>query len=307
MKHGHTMKAVARRTGLSPQLIRMWERRYQAVVPDRTTTGRRIYSDDDINRLALLKRATLVGESIGQIAGLSDDDLVRLVEDSGVAVPVAEPSNGSGGAEHYLQSSLRAIEALDARTLESILLGALASMGQGAFLQQVVTPLLTSTGDRWAEGRLKVAHEHLVSAVVRSMLGGMILTHQTDDRGPAIVLTTPSGQHHELGILMASVTASSAGWRPVYLGPNMPAEEIASSAGEKQARAVGLSLIYPSDDTRLPIELKKLARLLPDDTTLIAGGQALEGYGQVLSEIDAIHVHDLSEFRHHLDRLRGNK
>ena len=67
----YSIKVVARRTGLSPHVIRAWERRYGAVEPERSATGRRLYSDTEIERLQALERATRAGHSIGQIAQLS--------------------------------------------------------------------------------------------------------------------------------------------------------------------------------------------------------------------------------------------
>ncbi|UCG61313.1 MAG: cobalamin B12-binding domain-containing protein [Candidatus Zixiibacteriota bacterium] len=304
MEARHTMKSVARRTGLSPQLIRMWERRYRAVVPERTSTGRRVYTDSDINRLRLLRQATLAGESIGQVAGLSDSELVSLVQETATAPVGAVELQNPDSPLDYLKRALVSVDQLDADSLEANLLKALTALGRVAFLEEVVAPLLEATGERWARGNFKVAHEHLVSAVVRSLLGGMVLTRPPDEPGPAIVLTTPSGQHHEFGILMASIMASSSGWWPVYLGPNLPAEEIAAAALEKKARAIALSIIYPHDDPHLPMELRKLARLLGDNVKLIVGGRANEAYERTLTEIGAVRLKNLTDLRTQLEVLR---
>src|SRR5919107_4915681 len=74
----HPMRVVTRRTGLSADVLRVWEKRYGVVTPSRSDTGRRLYSDTDIERLRLLHRATLAGRSIGQVAGLSTPALLEL-------------------------------------------------------------------------------------------------------------------------------------------------------------------------------------------------------------------------------------
>lgn len=304
MEVRHTMKSVSKRTGLTPQLIRMWERRYKAVVPDRTSTGRRVYSDEDIRRLVLLKQATQAGESIGQIAGLPDEELLNLAGPVAPSIRTGEDVQSAESTLGYLQECLTAVGQFDAVSLESSLLRALNNLGQATFLEEVVAPLLEATGERWANGNFKVAHEHLVSAVVRSLLGGMTLTQPPDKNSPVIVLTTPAGQYHEFGILMASIVAASSGWQPVYLGPNMPAHEIASAVSEKNARAVALSVIYPHDDPRLPMELQKLGKSLTADVKIIVGGRAHEAYDKVLREIGAVRARSLTEWRHQLDLLR---
>ncbi|HPC11710.1 MAG TPA: MerR family transcriptional regulator, partial [candidate division Zixibacteria bacterium] len=75
----YPIRVVAAKTGLSAHLIRMWERRYGAVEPSRTNTRRRLYSESDVRRLTLLRRATQAGAAIGQIATLPEDDLESLV------------------------------------------------------------------------------------------------------------------------------------------------------------------------------------------------------------------------------------
>jgi len=300
------MKVVARRTGLSPHLIRMWERRYRAVVPDRTDTGRRLYSDADIRRLSLLRQATEAGESIGQIASLSLEDLARLIDGSPEYRTQVKPPEDTPGAQDFLGRGLKATIALDSGELEAIMLEASLALGQQAFLENILMPLLNRTGELWERGDLKISQEHLASAVVRSLLGSTALTQQSDQHGPLLLTTTPSGQRHEFGALAASVTAVSVGWRSTYLGPDLPAEEIASAAKVKGARAVALSLVYPGDDPRVPLELRKLARLLDKRVALLAGGRAAPGYHDVLNEIGALLVHDLTELRATLNRLRNS-
>lgn len=303
----HSMKVAARRSGLTPGLIRMWERRYQAVVPGRTATGRRLYSEEDINRLTLLRRATQAGESISQLATLSDTDLEALLNDIGFEEPAVRTGGTAQSPLDFVEAGMNAVRQLDETALESILLRGMSSLGQPVFLQEVVAPLLNQTGQQWAEGTLKIVHEHLLSAVVRSVLGGSLIAQQADDNRPAIVVTTPVGQHHEFGILMAALMAANAGWRAVYLGANVPAEDIAAAVTASVAPAVALSLVYPTDDPRLGMELGKLSRLLRKDTRLIVGGPALSAYDDILTGVGALRVKDLSDLKSALDSIRTSQ
>jgi methylmalonyl-CoA mutase cobalamin-binding domain/chain len=122
-----------------------------------------------------------------------------------------------------------------------------------------------------------------------------------------VVVTTPPGQVHEIGALMVAATATSEGWRVVYLGANLPTEEIAAAVLHSNARALALSIVYPVDDTRLPDELRRLDRVLPPHVTVLAGGRAIEEYAAVLDEIGAVAVHSLMELRLELEQLRMNK
>jgi DNA-binding transcriptional MerR regulator/methylmalonyl-CoA mutase cobalamin-binding subunit len=304
MKHKHPIRVVARRTGLSPHLIRMWERRYGAVEPDRTESNRRLYSDEDIERLLLLKVATEAGESIGQIAGLSERDLLDLVRSTRQEEPALAPVEDRLSAESYLRSCLEAVSKFDSQLFESRLLQASAVLGQQSLLNDLLIPLLYRIGEMWSDGSIRVAHEHLASTVVRSLLGSMMSAIRLEDNAPRFIATTPAGQFHEFGALMASVTAASLGWRVMYLGPNMPVEDIAAATKGTSARVVGLSLVYPPDDRRLDLELRKLRHLVGEDVVIVAGGRAVPGYAAILDELGILKINDLAELRTELENTR---
>ncbi len=304
MDYKHPIKVVALRTGLSPHVIRIWERRYKAVTPDRTPTNRRTYSDGDIDRLILLKHATEAGESIGQIAGLSDDELRELVNISVEYPPPAVSVNNSGKTGEYLEQSLKAAMDLDSDDLERILREASSELTQPVLLEGVLEPLMLKIGDYWREGKLRVVHEHMASAIIRTFLGNMIGAYKPSQSAPILIVTTPSGQNHEFGALMATITAFSVGWRAIYLGPNIPSEEIANAVQRVKADAVALSIIYPADDPRLATELRKLRNMLGDKIEILVGGRSKNGYSEILEQIGVTMVENLAELSARLEAIR---
>ena len=122
-----------------------------------------------------------------------------------------------------------------------------------------------------------------------------------------MVSATPRGQDHELGAMIASVVAASAGWKVVYLGPNLPVEEIAAVADSLKAKVVALSIIYPNDDPQLKKDILNLKQMLPENISLIVGGRAAGGYLDVLDEINAIVIKDTKQFKIELEAVRENK
>lgn len=307
MKDLHPIKVVARRTGLSAHVIRAWEKRYQAVTPRRTETNRRVYSGDDIERLILLRRATLGGRSIGQVAPLPTEELRELVladESAQRLAPGGDRKETS--VTPLLQQSLEAVERLDSESLRASLERASVSLSRPALVQEVIAPLLHQVGEAWRDGTLRVAHEHLASALVRTFLGNMNGGFPHTQETPNLVVTTPAGQLHELGALLVATTGASEGWRVTYLGPNLPADEIASAVEQSEARALALSLVYPPDDPHLKDELRLLTKLVsPSSVSLLVGGRAAGGYTDVLEEIGAVHLADLDTLRSHLESLRS--
>ena len=305
---GHSIKVVVRRTGLSAHVIRVWEKRYQAVVPARTETNRRVYSDEDIARLQWLQQAVQAGQSIGRIAHLSTPELMKLVRAEQAAAPLVQrPTDGESEEKdpgEHLAQALVAVQELDSVSLEEQLVRASIALSQQHLLEEVVQPLMERIGQMWQEGTLRVSDEHMASAVVRSFIGNIRASFQVSEAAPHVVVTTPAGQLHELGALLASVVATSEGWNSTFLGPNLPAEEIAGAAAQKGAKAVLLSIIYPSDDPHLGGELLKLRRLLGDEIALLAGGRAARHYRRFLDQAGVVTLANLNDLRDSLSSLR---
>ena len=303
---GHPIKVAVRRTGLSAHVIRVWEKRHGAVAPARTATNRRLYSDEDIERLQCLSQAVQAGHSIGRIAALPTAELARLVT-AGAGAPTRGRSGGPGeaaGGGEFLERSLLAVQELDAVSLEGHLARASVALGQRALLEQVVQPLMERIGRMWQQGTLRPADEHMATAAVRTFIGSMRAGFQAPAQAPRVVATTPAGQRHELGALLASLAAAAEGWNATFLGPDLPAEEIAGAAARTGARAVLLSIVYPGDDPRLGGELVRLGGLVGDDVALLAGGRAAPQYGPFLHRAGAVTLATLDDLRDSLGQLR---
>ncbi len=307
----HPIGVVVRRTGLKPDLIRAWERRYGAVEPSRSPTGRRLYSDLDIERLALLRLAVQAGRGISHAAALDKDQLRSLIREdqpaAGPARPPAEPEpwTGSATAETILAACLSAVRRLDVTELEIQLERAAVTLSQVHVIERVLVPMMHSVGDLWQQGSLRPAHEHMASAVARSFLGEMRSAYRASSQAPHLIVTTPARQHHELGALIAAATAASEGWNIIYLGPDLPPEDIAAAAHQRGARAIALSITFPPDDSRLADDLRRLRRMLDARIEMVVGGRSARHYSPVLLEVGAHEISDLAEFRRVLAELRA--
>jgi DNA-binding transcriptional MerR regulator/methylmalonyl-CoA mutase cobalamin-binding subunit len=306
-EYQHSIQAVARRTGLSAHVIRIWEKRYGAVTPERTGTNRRLYSDAQIARLTLLREITQAGQSISSMATLPLERLQQIAAAS-VAAPLpasreARPESPPAG---FLPACLDAVRALDSTALEGALRQAELVLGNQGMLQRVAAPLAQTIGSLWREGAITAAHEHFASAVLRHWLTQGAKAYAAGAEAPVLIVTTPSGQLHELGALLVAAAAANLGWRVVYLGASLPAAEIAGAARQQHARAVALSLVYPEDDPNLEGELVRLRELLPGETALLAGGRAMSAQRATLGRIGAVAAEDLAQLGTALDALRQN-
>jgi DNA-binding transcriptional MerR regulator/methylmalonyl-CoA mutase cobalamin-binding subunit len=306
MKAVRTIKFVARQTGLSVHAIRVWERRYGAVQPTRAENNRRLYSEEDVERLRLLHQATQAGHAIGQIARASAAELRRLLrEDLTTRDQVGPAPRGKSRsiADDLLAAALRAVERLDAADLNDLLDRAAVELGSPAVLHKIVAPLAEQVGDRWRAGDLNVAHEHFATAILTGFLNGFARPYPPGKSAPHLVLATPSGQLHELGAIVVAAAARSHGWRATYLGASLPIEEFAGAARSLNPRAVGLSIVFPPDDDLLVADLKKLRKFLPAECAILVGGRSAAAYRTALREIKATRVDQLEHLYATLDKL----
>ena len=296
------IKIVAQITGLTAHVIRIWEKRYGAVVPVRTETNRRLYSKEHIERLILLNDITQSGHSIGNVANMPTETLRELSKNyNDLTAQFPHPSSS------FLDECIVAVRALDSCALEEILKHAMIELGAQGLLQRVVAPLIHKIGEMWSVGTLTAAHEHFASAIISVFLGHAARPFVGITDAPVIIVATPIGQIHELGALLCGAAAANLGWHVVYLGSNLTAAEIAGAARQKCARAVALSLVYPGDDPRIADELKWLRELLPPEIKIIVGGRAMPDYNDILEKIDAWQVTDLAQLSSTLEKLRKPK
>jgi MerR family transcriptional regulator, light-induced transcriptional regulator len=312
----HPIGVVAERTGVSVHVLRAWERRYAVVVPQRTETGRRLYSDADVQRLRLLRELTDRGRTIGQVAPLSTAALRRLLsEDEAeraaavargpllyegqLAGEAAAPARGgtpeastsveplSGRDVHHpaaaalsemtVHAAVEAAGRMDATRLSMVLTRAVVSLRPPEFISMVAVPLLESVGRAWQEGRLHPAEEHLVSTVLRRVLGWLLDATEPASGAPVLLATTTAGERHEFGALLAAAIAVDEGWRVVYPGPDLPGVEIARAARRVGASLVALSVVF-GGRAQFESELRDLREALgPDVPVVVGGGAAMRG------------------------------
>jgi DNA-binding transcriptional MerR regulator len=269
---------VARLTGVSPDLLRAWERRYQAVEPIRTEGGTRRYRRSDIARLRLLKNAVDSGLRIGEVAQLSSEELeARLA------------SNERLLDRGPLEEVLSALDRLDGIAAEQLISAQMSMLGPVRFAREFALPLLHAIGEAWLDERICIASEHLGSALLRSLLGSALRPTSAHRGAPVVVFGTLPGERHEIGLLVAAITALGAGASPLYLGADLPAEELAHAAKTTKAAALALSAVV-TEPADLTMALAHLRELVPGSIEIWVGGPLCGEIEQVagVSAIDSL-------------------
>lgn len=261
----YSIGTTARLTGLSADTLRAWERRHAAITPEHTVRGR-LYSDDDLARLRLLRAVIERGHTIGAVATRSNDVLQRLA-----AAPRRPAAGGRVPERVSLNALAEAIARYDHDRLARQLSRLSFALSPRDFVFDAVLPLLARVGDDWTAGRLRPAQEHLLSASMRDALG-TLLRSVARETPPRFVFATPPGERHEFGILSAAVLAASRGFGVLYLGPDLPPEDLAHAARRVHPHAVVVALTMSGAPEA---DLQSLRKHLPTVVELWAGGAAL--------------------------------
>jgi hypothetical protein len=250
---------LSRRTGISPQLLRTWERRYGLLLPARSPAGYRLYSEADEARIRRMRAY--------QAGGLSAAEAARA------AIRAAEPLAGlpAGWPGPDGAAALAAaLGAFDEPASHAVLDRLLADFTVESVLSQVIVPYLHDLGDRWAQGRASVASEDFASNMVRGRLAGLA-RGWGDGHGPQAVLACPPGEHHDLGLLAFGIALHRAGWRVHFLGTDTPTPELA-----RAVRDIGpdMAVLAAVTAERYQPETAGLARLAAAVPLGLAGAGA---------------------------------
>ena len=257
----YPIRAVARLTGISIDTLRAWERRYQAVAPERGGRGR-LYRDADIARLRNLGALVRRGHAIGSIARLDDRQLATLLDQQ-------EPTASGPPPVVDLSGLVEAVDRVDLAAIDAALNRFATLLPASDFIAHAVLPLMRELGVRWQAGTLTSAQEHVVSAAVRTVLGGLLRTSIRGSR-PTVVFATPQGERHELGLLAAAVLSAERGFNVIYLGPELPAQEIAETAIRTGAAAIVLSVTIADAHA----QIDRIRTLAPKAEIFVGGGPA---------------------------------
>ena len=275
----YKIRYVATKTGLKPHVLHSWERRYDAVCPRRNESNSRLYSACDIRRLQLLRLAVQSGHSSSQVAALKNDELAVLTRQqdtfdiASTVVDSGDPSEDD--TRQIVSDALGNIRKLDQASLEKVLERAAVNLPRSKFLNSVVQPLFKQIGELWASGNLKIINERMATLVTRSLLLDMLRSVHVTETAPQLVVAAPVGQWHETGALAVALCAAESGWRPLYFGPNLPAEEIAAAVKKTKSKAIALSISLRINIMIVIREIRKLINYCADRVKIYVGGHGV--------------------------------
>lgn len=259
--------AVERDTGLSKDVLRMWERRYGFPVPERDSKGERCYPAEQVDRLRLIKRLMDQGHRPGKLVTAADETLSAL----GPRHADRRATQDEAG-EEALSDFLKLIKQHDAAGYQQAMQQQLARQGLQGFVQDTIAPLTRRVGEAWEDGSFEVFEEHLFTELTKRLLRQAIAALPAGTRQPRILLTSVPDEPHVLGLLMVEALFALEGAECIPLGTQMPLLEIGRAASAHQANIVALSFSVAFPQRQIGGLLQQLRMVLPTETDLWAGG-----------------------------------
>jgi DNA-binding transcriptional MerR regulator len=249
---------LAKRTGVSPELLRAWEQRYGLLQPTRTPGGFRLYSAADEARIQHMR--SLVSD------GLAAAQAARLILTGAEPAPPTVPASATT-LEDAAGDLTASLDRLDEQAANTALDQLFATYTVETVLQEVVLPYLHRLGERWEAGEVSVAQEHFASNLLRGRLLSLA-QGWGQGQGPRAILACVPGEHHELGLLAFGVALRRRGWRITYLGTDSPIGAVAAISPSLAPAVVVLLGMNPERFLDHAREIEQLAKQVP---VVIAG------------------------------------
>ena len=249
----HRIGEFARRVGVSPELLRAWEQRYGLLSPVRSPGGYRLYTDEDADRVASMRRAL--------------DDGLSAAEAARVALREREQPQEVELLAQAAGRLLSAIGLYDEDSVQAVLDDSLAAYGLEAAIRDLILPTLVEVGDGWERGTLDVSQEHFASNLIRGRLLALARLWGRG-AGPLALLACASGEQHDIGLLSFGLALRTHGWRILFLGANTPAETLQETADTCDPSLV---VVASSDSALLEAEAAGLRRLARNASVALSG------------------------------------
>jgi MerR family transcriptional regulator, light-induced transcriptional regulator len=258
--------AVERDTGLSKDVLRVWERRYGFPQPSRDSNGERVYPEQQVEQLRLIRRLMDAGYRPGKLFAMNRDELAaldarRAASQQGDALPEAHRQ-----IVQYLRNH-------DAQGLRLALSQQLVKQGIQQFAVDTVSALNRTIGERWSTGDLDIFEEHLYTECIRAVMYNAISAMPRHHVEPKMLLTTFPGEPHGLGLLMAEGMLASEGATTISLGTELPIDEIVKAANAFNVHVVCLSFSTAYSAKNAAAGIATLKAALPKSVDIWVGGE----------------------------------
>lgn len=299
--NNHRIHRVAKLTGLSKDVIRVWERRYGLVEPLRSANRYREYTDEDVALLRFLKEELDQGQTIGALAVEGRNSLLQRMRMTSI-------SRQQDVSPHHslLDELISRLDPLDKSRFEQQLNAAVAVIPFEEAVQRILLPLQRRVGELWHEGRVNIAVEHYVTKVIQQKLFSVMNQLPVNEFGPRVLVACPVGEFHEIGAQAVAYLAAARGCHVYYLGPNLPISDLMTLGDSVNPDMVLLSLTDKKSDTETYQLLQDL-KVLSTRWSVGVGGQGTGAIEHLLRGSGIEVLDDLAVLNNRLANLLSTR
>jgi DNA-binding transcriptional MerR regulator len=260
----YSIKDLEHLSGIKAHTIRIWEKRYALLDPERTDTNIRSYSDQDVRRILNVAMLVKNGYKISNVATF---DEVKLQSE------ILRINKYANDPDKDIDQLLFHTVNLDTFGFEAMIDKIIGELGFSKTIQQVIFPFFERIGILWQTGSIFTAHEHFVSNLIRNRLIRETTKFKSNEASKSVLFFLRENEWHELGLLYFNFLAAQAGLRCVYLGQSLPFEDLANLLTANKYDFVCTSFIYAIEKPELELYLANLSLVFNQNKILIAGRQ----------------------------------
>ena len=298
MMNNHRIHRVAKLTGLSKDVIRVWERRFGILKPTRGANRYRNYSDEDVALLRFLKEQLDAGGSIGELAKLGREELLGRARASAPRASFVDNT-----FSRLLRELLSTLNPFDRVIFEKRLNGAVAVVPFEEALHGILLPLQEQVGQLWHDGHIDVAIEHYVTKHIQQKIFSAMNQLPVAEFGAKVIVACPPGEEHDIAALTVAYRCRVRGCRVYYLGANVPVASLANLCGKVEPDLTIISFPLALSDDKVTELVQALADEVSPVSNLAVGGHGAIAMRDIFLKYNITVLEEFAELDHRLDRL----
>ncbi|MBO9310108.1 MAG: MerR family transcriptional regulator [Chloroflexi bacterium] len=289
----YNMKAVEQQTGISAATLRAWERRYTLIQPKRTASGYRLYSERDVALLRWVRRQMEEGLTISRVVAM-----LEAARQHGDTIYI-EPQDASAVLDRhtpqppaeFVQPLVQALISLDTERADEVIEQAFVLFTMPTVYVEVITPALVEIGELWHRGEISISIEHFATTYLRGRLLGLLQAYPHRSDMPMIIVGCAPGERHEVGALIFAVMLRQHGFNAIYLGQDVPVDDIVQTAIQERAAMICLS----ASSAASALALREVKPLLaqsqcPNPPLFGYGGRAFDTDPELRRQVDGYYL-----------------
>ncbi|MFT6501648.1 MAG: DNA-binding transcriptional MerR regulator [Crocinitomicaceae bacterium] len=281
----YSIKDLENLTGIKAHTLRIWEKRYQILEPKRSETNIRYYDNDDLKKILNINLLYQGGFKISKIASFKDEEITTKANN------LLKDKNATDSKE--INALIQSIIKLDTNEIEKILEEEYQEKGVLRLYQETITPLLVRIGELWQLNTLNISHEHLFSNTLRKFI--IVKTNEVEVEKPlnkSVLIFLTKGEHHEIPILFYNYFLKSFGWDSIYLGANVPTEDLRLAIIQKSPDLVFTSMIINVTGDRFHRKLDSLLEIIPENKLCLSTTKPIKNKDEVYPQMNSINTYD---------------